>query len=117
MAFKNRLESYIKDIELQLEGYLPKDDEIPSQIIEAMKYSLFAGGKRIRPILLLEAAHCLDYDKQKIMPLACAIEMIHTYSLIHDDLPSMDNDDYRRESLQIIRYMGKDWPYLQGMPY
>ncbi len=114
MAFKNRLESYIKDIELQLEGYLPKDDEIPSQIIEAMKYSLFAGGKRIRPILLLEAAHCLDYDKQKIMPLACAIEMIHTYSLIHDDLPSMDNDDYRRGKLTNHKVYGEGLAVLAG---
>lgn len=114
MDYKKQLDSYIKEIEFQLEEYLPKGDEVPSNIIEAMKYSLLAGGKRIRPILLLEATQCIGYDKQKAMPLACAIEMIHTYSLIHDDLPSMDNDDFRRGKLTNHKVYGEGLAILTG---
>jgi len=70
---------------------------IPSeQIVEAMKYSLMAGGKRIRPVLCLAAAEAVGGKSQTVLPAACALEMVHTYSLIHDDLPAMDNDDLRR---------------------
>ena len=68
----------------------------PDRLLQAMSYSLMAGGKRIRPILCLAAAESIDGDPQEVLPAACALEMIHTYSLIHDDLPAMDDDDMRR---------------------
>ena len=72
-------------------------DSQPSEpIIEAMKYSLMAGGKRIRPVLCLAAAEAVGGKPQAVLPAACALEIVHTYSLIHDDLPAMDNDDLRR---------------------
>lgn len=76
-----------------LEEYLPKSDDIVS---EAMKYSVRNGGKRIRPMLTLEFCKACGAEPEKALPFACAVEMIHTYSLIHDDLPCMDDDDYRR---------------------
>lgn len=77
-------------------------------LIDAMRYSLMAGGKRIRPLLVLEFCRICGGDTQKAMPFACAVEMIHTYSLIHDDLPSMDNDDYRRGRLSCHKVYGED---------
>jgi len=79
-----------------LGGYLPPARARPTTIHQAMRYSLFAGGKRIRPILTLAAAEACGGRLANAMPLACATECIHTYSLIHDDLPAMDNDDFRR---------------------
>ncbi len=83
-----------------VEEALPKQlrslGDIPSILLEAMSYSLEAGGKRLRPMLLLAAGDVMGADIAKLMPYACALEMIHTYSLIHDDLPAMDNDDLRR---------------------
>lgn len=73
-----------------------KTADKPDRLLEAMAYALMAGGKRIRPILCLAAAETIDGDPREIMPAACALEMIHTYSLIHDDLPAMDDDDLRR---------------------
>ena len=84
---------YLELINDALEKYLPKSDDIVS---EAMKYSVRNGGKRIRPILALEFCRACGCEPQKALPFACAVEMIHTYSLIHDDLPCMDDDDYRR---------------------
>lgn len=75
---------------------LPPESAYPGIIHRAMRYSLFAGGKRIRPVLALATAEALDGDLDRVLPLACALELIHTYSLIHDDLPAMDDDDYRR---------------------
>jgi geranylgeranyl diphosphate synthase type II len=79
-----------------LEGYLPKVRGPAFRVSEAMHYSLFAGGKRVRPILCLAGAEAVGGDAGQALPVACALEMIHTYSLIHDDLPAMDNDDLRR---------------------
>lgn len=84
---------YLKLINEALENYLPESDDIVSR---AMKYSVRNGGKRIRPILTLEFCKVCGGDPKKALPFACAVEMIHTYSLIHDDLPCMDDDDYRR---------------------
>ena len=84
---------YLAIINDALELYLPESDDIVSQ---AMKYSIRNGGKRIRPMLVLEFCSACGGDYKKALPLACAVEMIHTYSLIHDDLPCMDDDDYRR---------------------
>src|SRR5436853_1968383 len=85
-----------KTIDRALDRYLPKENVRPTTIHRAMRYSLFAGGKRLRPILCLAAAEACGGKTSAALPAACAVECIHTYSLIHDDLPSMDNDDLRR---------------------
>lgn len=89
-AYKQYIESYLKSF------YGRFSDEPQKKLFDAMQYSLFAGGKRLRPILTLEFCRMCCGDYQKAAPFACAIEMIQTYSLIHDDLPCMDNDDFRR---------------------
>lgn len=86
----------IEKIDRALEAYFPLEDKPQSKIYEAMRYSLFAGGKRLRPVLMLECAKMCGGKEEEVMPFACALEMIHTYSLIHDDLPAMDDDDLRR---------------------
>jgi len=86
----------------------------PPRLIEAMKYSLFAGGKRFRPALVLGAADLVAGDDTCAIPAACAIEMIHTYSLIHDDLPAMDNDDFRRGKPSCHRAFGEALAILAG---
>ncbi|SHJ40092.1 farnesyl-diphosphate synthase [Dethiosulfatibacter aminovorans DSM 17477] len=96
MEFKTWLNTKIKKTEKYLEIYLPEKDNRQKKIYESMRYSLFAGGKRIRPVLMMETFSMFNEDEDSIMPFACALEMIHTYSLIHDDLPAMDDDDYRR---------------------
>lgn len=94
------LKQYIAEkahlIDQALEEALPATNGCDAVLIEAMRYSLFAGGKRLRPILLMAAADAVGSKGECYTPVACALEMIHTYSLIHDDLPAMDNDDYRR---------------------
>lgn len=94
------LKSYLKEkialVDTALERYLPQETERPESIHKAMRYSIFAGGKRVRPVLMLAACEAVGGQIAKALPTACAMEMIHTYSLIHDDLPAMDNDDFRR---------------------
>jgi geranylgeranyl diphosphate synthase type II len=85
-----------KMVDEALEAFLPKATAKPKTIHKAMRYSVFAGGKRLRPILCLAAAECCGGKPEAAIPLACAVECIHTYSLIHDDLPCMDDDDLRR---------------------
>jgi geranylgeranyl diphosphate synthase type II len=100
MATEFDLKSYLEarrlTVEEALEAALPAEDGLDARVVEAMRYSLFAGGKRLRPILCLAAAEAVGGDLQDALPAACALEMIHTYSLIHDDLPAMDDDDLRR---------------------
>ena len=96
MNFKQQLQEKITVVDNHLEKYLPQRDNIQKDIYEAMRYSLFAGGKRLRPAITLACCEMVGGDIQNALPFACALEMIHTYSLIHDDLPAMDNDDYRR---------------------
>jgi geranylgeranyl diphosphate synthase type II len=83
-------------VEAALENVLPESEGPEARVVEAMRYSLFAGGKRFRPILCLAAAEAVGEEIEAAMPAACALEMIHTYSLIHDDLPAMDDDELRR---------------------
>ncbi len=83
-------------VDRALEAYLPLKKERFNTITKAMRYSLFAGGKRLRPILCIAGAEAVGDDMNQVLPIACALELIHTYSLIHDDLPAMDDDDYRR---------------------
>ncbi len=96
MLLKEYLETKKKIVDRALEEYLPKRGGFSSEISESMRYTLFAGGKRIRPVLCMASAEAVGGSADTVLPVACAIEMIHTYSLIHDDLPLMDNDDYRR---------------------
>jgi geranylgeranyl diphosphate synthase, type II len=83
-------------VDAELEILLPPAEARPASIHRALRYSVFAGGKRVRPILCLEAARIFSADRAPVLPVACALEFIHTYSLIHDDLPALDNDDLRR---------------------
>jgi geranylgeranyl diphosphate synthase, type II len=97
-----------------LDRYLPAAAAKPSTIHRAMRYSLFAGGKRIRPALCVAAAAACGGDEADALPLACAVECIHTYSLIHDDLPAMDDDDYRRGKLTNHKVFGEGVAVLAG---
>ena len=96
MNAEETLACYASQIEEALVEALPSDPDTPPDLLEAMRYSLMAGGKRLRPILGLLAAEACGADPRDAMPAACAVEMVHTYSLIHDDLPAMDDDDLRR---------------------
>ena len=96
MNFKDELKSRVNNVEILLNEYMPKEEGYQKTIFEAMNYSLSAGGKRLRPILTLEACKLVGGNEKDAIPFATAIEMIHTYSLIHDDLPALDNDDLRR---------------------
>jgi geranylgeranyl diphosphate synthase, type II len=97
-----------------LDRFLPSTTVKPATIHKAMRYSLFAGGKRMRPALCLAAAEACGGRNDAAMPLACAVECIHTYSLIHDDLPAMDNDDYRRGKLTNHKVFGEGIAILAG---
>ncbi len=112
------LEIYLQEraclIETTLREILPKKDAFPTLIHESMHYSVFAGGKRLRPILCLAAVEAIGRDFKPLLPIACALEMIHTYSLIHDDLPAMDDDDYRRGKLTNHKVYGEGVAILAG---
>ncbi len=95
LDYKAYLTAKVERINDALDAILASSER-PDRLLEAMSYALMAGGKRIRPVLCLAAAEAVDGDPQEAMPAACALEMIHTYSLIHDDLPAMDDDDLRR---------------------
>ena len=101
-------------VEEALDAALPPDSAWPATIHRAVRYSLFAGGKRIRPLLVLSAAEAVGAGPQAAMPLACAVEMIHTYSLIHDDLPAMDDDDLRRGKPTSHKVFGEAMAILAG---
>ena len=97
-----------------LDHFLPSEKTKPATIHKAMRYSLFAGGKRMRPAVLLAAAQACGGAEKNAMPLACAVECIHTYSLIHDDLPAMDNDDFRRGKPTNHKVYGEGIAVLAG---
>ncbi len=101
-------------VDSALERYLPKEEEFSATLGQAVRYSLFAGGKRIRPILSIASFEAVGGKGDGILPFACAMEMIHTYSLIHDDLPAMDNDDYRRGKLTCHKVFGEAISILAG---
>ncbi len=112
------LDSYLADcrhaVEGQLERVLPPADETPAVLHEAMRYSVFAGGKRIRPALTFSAAECLGGNRQAALPAAAAVELLHTYTLIHDDLPCMDDDDFRRGRPSCHKAFGEANALLAG---
>jgi geranylgeranyl diphosphate synthase type II len=101
-------------VDAELGRLVPSEDTPPATIHRAMRYSLFAGGKRIRPILCIEAAHVISSSCGGAIAAACALELIHTYSLIHDDLPALDNDDYRRGKLTNHKVFGDAMAILAG---
>jgi geranylgeranyl diphosphate synthase type II len=101
-------------VEEALQAALPPDHAWPSTIHRAVRYSLFAGGKRIRPLLVLTSAQAVGAGPEAALPLACAVEMIHTYSLIHDDLPAMDDDDLRRGKPTSHKVFGEAMAILAG---
>src|SRR5256884_5832557 len=118
-AFGNvNLTPYLKSrqrmIDRALDRFLPQENTAPPTIHKAMRYSLFAGGKRLRPILCLAAAEGCKGIVREALPLACAMECIHTYSLVHDDLPSMDNDDFRRGRATCHKVFGDGIAVLAG---
>src|SRR5439155_26789429 len=111
---KTYLQSRQQRIDRALDRYLPKENVRPTTIHKAMRYSLFAGGKRLRPILCIAAAEACGGKVDNALPLACPVECIHTYSLVHDDLPAMDNDDYRRGKLTNHKVFGEAIAILAG---
>jgi geranylgeranyl diphosphate synthase type II len=111
---KKYLRTRQKEIDRALDRYLPKANTKPVTLHKAMRYSLFAGGKRLRPILCLAAAEACRGNVNNALPLACAVECIHTYSLVHDDLPSMDNDDFRRGRPTCHKVFGDGIAVLAG---
>lgn len=114
MNFKERREEKKLQIEKILEKYLPAQEGFQHLIMEAMEYSLLAGGKRLRPMLMQETYQLFGGNGQVIEPFMAAIEMIHTYSLVHDDLPAMDDDDYRRGRKTTHVVYGEDMGILTG---
>ncbi|MBD3880554.1 polyprenyl synthetase family protein [Phormidium tenue FACHB-886] len=110
------LSAYLSAQQVQVESALDASIALtyPEKIYEAMRYSLMAGGKRLRPILCLATCELMGGTTEMAMPTACALEMIHTMSLIHDDLPAMDNDDYRRGKLTNHKVYGEDIAILAG---
>ena len=114
MDIKNYLAAKRILVEESLEQYMLAPNKQLFEHIEAMRYSLFAGGKRVRPILCLAAAEAVGGRLEKVMPAACALECIHTYSLIHDDLPAMDDDDFRRAKPTNHKVYGEAGAILAG---
>lgn len=114
MNFKNYLEDKKNIIDKALDEFLPPENKSPFIIHQAMRYSVFSGGKRIRPILTLITAELLDQEIEKVISAACGIELIHTFSLIHDDLPCIDNDDFRRGKPSNHKVFGEAIALLAG---
>ena len=108
------MRNHAQKVDQALSQYLPSARTKPTTIHKAMRHSLFAGGKRIRPILTIAAAEACGGSSSMALPLACAVECIHTYSLVHDDLPSMDNDDFRRGQPTSHRVFGEGIAILTG---
>ena len=117
MNFNERIAEYREKIERELRRILadsPANESGPPKLLEALRYSVLDGGKRIRPILVLASAEAVGGDRDAAIPAACAIELIHTFSLIHDDLPCMDNDDLRRGKPTSHKVFGEAIALLSG---
>jgi geranylgeranyl diphosphate synthase type II len=120
MDIKRYLQEKKESVDSALEKYFPNrpgsasEGIFPNSLHKAIRYSLFAGGKRVRPILSMAAFEAVGGEGDEILPFACALEMIHTYSLIHDDLPALDNDDYRRGQLTCHKVFGEAIGILAG---
>ena len=112
--FKAVLEEKTREAESIIAAYLPKEEGFAKELAKAMNYSMTAGGKRLRPLLLQESFRLFGGTGEAVKPFMAAMEMIHTHSLIHDDLPSMDNDDYRRGRLTTHKVFGDAMALLAG---
>ena len=113
-SLKSFLESSRAAVDAELERILPPADEYPYSIHQAMRHSVFAGGKRLRPILCVESGRLFGGEEAKLIRLGSALELIHTYSLIHDDLPALDNDDFRRGKPTCHKAFGEATAILAG---
>ena len=114
MDIQRYLEQKRDEVDRFLESVIPSATTRPTTLHESMRYSLFAGGKRVRPILAIAAAEAVGSPSKTILPVASSVELIHTYSLIHDDLPAMDNDDYRRGKPTNHKVYGEAMAILAG---
>jgi len=114
LDLKKYLERRRRQVDKVLERWVSSEEEMPPQVHKAMRYSLFAGGKRLRPILTLSAAEAVGGKAAEVLPASCALELIHTYSLIHDDLPAMDDDDLRRGRPTSHKVFGEAVAILAG---
>lgn len=117
MEIRQEIKRRAADIEARIAPFLPQEKGFQQTVLDAMEYSVFAGGKRLRPMLMEASYQMFDGTNPAIDDFMAAIEMIHTYSLIHDDLPAMDNDEYRRGKRQPTRYTGKQWQFLRGCAF
>lgn len=112
--YQQKYAEYLQIFEEYLHAYAEKLKTVPPILGEAMRYSLLSGGKRIRPVLMLATAEILGVEQELVLPYATALEMIHNYSLIHDDLPAMDNDDFRRGKPSCHKAYGEAYAILAG---
>lgn len=113
-SFYERLGEYARLTERELDRLLPEDDREENTVVQAMRYSLLGGGKRLRAALLLEFCRAACGEYERALPFACGVEMVHAYSLIHDDLPCMDDDDFRRGKLSCHKMFGEATALLAG---
>lgn len=115
MNYNEQLKLKVEDINRVIREYLPKEEGMQHRVIEAANYSVEAGGKRVRPLIMLETYKLFGGDNEsEVYPFMAALECIHSYSLVHDDLPVMDNDDYRRGRLTTHKKYGEDFGVLAG---
>ncbi|NPA79693.1 MAG: polyprenyl synthetase family protein [Thermotogae bacterium] len=113
-TFESRWERYRGLVEEGLEHFLPSEDEYPQSLYSAMRYAVFTGGKRLRPVLTLATAEAFGSDPKLLLPQAVAIELIHTFTLVHDDLPDIDDDDFRRGKPTVHKVFGNAIAILTG---
>ena len=112
--FTRQLQERQDYVEANLPRFMPSPHDYPPVLYEAMHYAVFNGGKRLRPLLVLEGARLVGGELEPVLPFACAMEMIHSYSLVHDDLPAMDDDDYRRGQPTCHKVFGEANAILAG---
>lgn len=115
MNFQDELKNRTKEIEAVLKSFLPEEKGFAKTMAQAMNYSVLAGGKRLRPMLILETCRMFGGREELAYPFMAAMEMIHTHSLVHDDLPALDNDDYRRGRLTTHKVYGEAMGVLSGV--
>ena len=113
--FQDELKKRTEEIEAVLKSYLPREEGFAKTMAQAMNYSVLAGGKRLRPMLILETSRMFGGEDKLAYPFMAAMEMIHTHSLVHDDLPALDNDDYRRGRLTTHKVYGEAMGVLSGV--
>lgn len=114
MDLKAYLDGVVAEVDVAMDGFLPGEDVRPGSMHAAMRYCMFAGGKRLRPVLCVAAAEACGGRREDVFPAACAVELMHTYSLVHDDLPCMDDDDLRRGRATCHKVFGEGMAVLCG---